>query len=139
MQMAYSNGAAAPIHPKMYQLEKLLHVFVFPFHLNHGAKGLRAHQSKIKSRRATSNPGAQVYSCASSRLPSALINNSHQTENERKQRAGGGQQKNVEPRENLRGRHEAKGNSENQDDCRGKNTEEIKMERRRQERLVEER
>lgn len=68
-------------------------------------KSSRSAPVKIKSMRAASNPRARVHSCTSNHLPSALINNSQIKERMKEKK------KNVEPRENLRGRHKAKGSS----------------------------
>lgn len=60
----------------------------------------------IKPRGAASNPRAPVCGCACSLLPSTLINNWHQRENERKEKGrGGGWNRG----KSLRGRHEVKG------------------------------
>lgn len=93
MQMDYSNRAAAPIHPKMYQPEKLLHVFVFPVHLNHGAKALRVCTSQ-KSSRGEPHPIQELGFTAVQAVATLLLwSIIHIKEKMKESSAGGGHQK----------------------------------------------
>lgn len=116
--------------PKRQQAGELSHVVVFPFRLNHRVKALRvgtSHNQAGESRIQSKSAG--LWRCARMLLPSALINNSHQRENERKEkgRGGGGTEGG-----NLRGGHEAKGEQGEPRGLRGEKAEDVKMERARQ-------